>query len=312
MSQPIILQQGRQIDDKDDAVILTPANGWGAHGDFNEFRSTTSLPSVPGAVAVVRFTGTGISVLGTIASIRANSGIAPVSVYMVDTNSTTESRFEGTPRDEPQYNSTFYQITDLPFGPHFLIIRHVVGELWLDSFMLHGENTAAPGTKDSVDVDVPPSQGNGAITSHPGVIIGGTLGGVALVALAILAFSFIRHRRRVKATRSEILDPPVKAYYPNTIHAHGPSMQCSMLESQCLGSGTHRPGRYPTTLRSPPKQLSSTMNRNNVLSALSLSFLSSIMTSQLTSPRSQNTRDSTAGSNPDIRIETLGADSPTY
>ncbi|TFK22254.1 hypothetical protein FA15DRAFT_706521 [Coprinopsis marcescibilis] len=195
----------RPIDDTDPAVTYSPEGGWSRHGVIEEFNSTTSRADVPGGVAVVRFTGTGIQVLGTIAAINANNTV-PTSRYVVDSNSTTASVYRGTQlQNDARRNITFYQILDLPHGPHFLTITQESGELWLDWFVIFGENNpnTSPGngptqTPQSSSTDAPST----------GAIVGGVVGGVAFIAALLVGFFLLWRRKKAKRPRVSVnLDP---------------------------------------------------------------------------------------------------------
>ncbi|TFK22265.1 hypothetical protein FA15DRAFT_44751 [Coprinopsis marcescibilis] len=187
--------RSRRIDDRNMSVQYLPLDGWSEGGVVEEFETTTTFPSVPGATARIRFRGTGIGVYGTIASSFDNN-TRPLSLYTVDDDSTTETPFRGEQQiSNPRYGINFYQILSLPRRDHTLTITHVEGQLYIDYFEIYGEELASP-LPTGTQFNSP--SGNDASLSRDfpvGTIIGGVLGSLCLIIIAIFGLFFLRRQR---------------------------------------------------------------------------------------------------------------------
>lgn len=135
----------RNLDDRDSSIQYS--GGWDTSGHpTEEFQGTTTYTSTAGATARVTFTGTGISVFGTIA--RTGGGASgPVSTYLIEGDSSTQKRFQGSPTDAIQYRVNFYEIRNLAFGRHVLVIRYEADsdmQLFLDYLTVVGQTEQSP------------------------------------------------------------------------------------------------------------------------------------------------------------------------
>ncbi|KAH6913088.1 hypothetical protein BKA70DRAFT_712936 [Coprinopsis sp. MPI-PUGE-AT-0042] len=194
----------RTFDDTDPAVQY--AGLWETSGNPQfEYNATTTFTKTPGSLARVTFTGTGISVFGTIAISEA----PPISNYTIDDDPLTATRFTGVPTDEIQYGTRFYGINNLELGRHDLIIRNEQSdaELFLDYFNVVGPSEASQPSSSIVVSSVVTStiaSPSTSASSKPvesanpplGPIIGGAVGGLALVCLLVVGLVLYRRRRR--------------------------------------------------------------------------------------------------------------------
>lgn len=130
------------IDDRDPAItyssISPAATGriWRIfRGAGEEFMQTTSHANQTGAMAQIIFTGSDISVFGSVSP--ASTGFSdPLTHYILD--SKPPLPFRPVPNNDTQYNVTFYESPkNLTSGPHILqIVLQSVGNYWLDYMMI--------------------------------------------------------------------------------------------------------------------------------------------------------------------------------
>lgn len=218
-------------DDRDAAITYSGAD-WSLAGSEREFNSTTSWTATEGATAIVNFTGTTISVYGTIAGgLRAR---APRSSYSIDGGTPVEYEAELT--RAVQYNVQFFQSPTLSEGTHTLTITNTgddSAQFFLDMFMVTplerpllttvtqtttaSASTAAARTvtvtqsAPSSSLTLPPSSAESDTESNPessqtgassktntGAIAGGIIGAVAFLLLLAGAFVLWRKRQQKK------------------------------------------------------------------------------------------------------------------
>ncbi|PPQ76284.1 hypothetical protein CVT26_009679 [Gymnopilus dilepis] len=143
------------IDDQDPTVNYSGA--WGKAGGPNELDGTTTWTHASGATATLHFSGTGISVFGTIPNI--GRGTSPSSSYSID--GSTSGSFTGTQRSDVQYKVVFFQSSTLSAGDHTLVVTNVgnaTGLLYIDFFQIveNDPSTPSPGTTVTVTSTPPP------------------------------------------------------------------------------------------------------------------------------------------------------------
>ncbi|TFK22009.1 hypothetical protein FA15DRAFT_53638 [Coprinopsis marcescibilis] len=263
----------RFIDDRDPAVLYSPVGGWDIGGAPEEFNGTTSVARAPGAVAVVRFIGTGIQVIGAVPA-RNESDINPISTYLVDSISTTAREFRGAQLDgQPRRNTTFYEVSDLPHGPHFLTITQVAGEIWLDYFAVFGEEPVTPSVTRSdsdiskTSIDSGPSQPAPPLPPAPqsngppiGAIVGGAVGGILVLVIVAVVFFFVRRKRNLRRQTSVRLDAttpiqPFSQFAPDSGHGPHPPPPQSQHPSQPQMQSLLFAGYSKTSLNTPQSTL---------------------------------------------------------
>ena len=112
-------------------------------------------------------------------------GVAPQSSYSIDGG--TPVPFTGTQQSVTQYKQLFFQSDILPLSNHTLRIETLVsgGNYYLDFLSVPAQNS----TGSSVPADSPSPTASSTIVHSPtknvpvGAIIGGVLGGMAVIVL---------------------------------------------------------------------------------------------------------------------------------
>jgi len=156
--------------------------------------------------------GTGISVFGTVE--RFSPGIPQfvVSSYSLDGGPT--ATYNATVQTQFQFQQNFFQSGPLVSGSHTLVATQLTNNarFFIDYFLVIPPNssiTLAPtsmsptsATSSSTSAVITAPAGDGAKTPTA-AIIGGTLGGLALIGIAVLVFWLIRKRAKNKHERRE-------------------------------------------------------------------------------------------------------------
>ncbi|KAH6913090.1 hypothetical protein BKA70DRAFT_712953 [Coprinopsis sp. MPI-PUGE-AT-0042] len=240
----------RTFDDRDPAIQYMGL--WSPDGNpQTEYNGTTTVTKTPGSLARVAFTGTGISVFGTIAISEA----PPISNYTIDNDPLTAVHFVGVPTNEVQYGVKFYGISNLEFGQHVLRIRNeqANAELFLDFFTVTGPNEVSPASSSVVvpsfsSIALPsasaPSNPVEKSSDPPlGSIIGGLLGGVGLIGFLAVAILVSRSRRgrrnHVESGADQLSNPPVLPFRSNGRGAQAPSWTLQDVASTSNSGASH-------------------------------------------------------------------------
>ncbi|KAH9474992.1 hypothetical protein JR316_0012091 [Psilocybe cubensis] len=106
-------------DDRDPSVVYSGGD-WQKGGTENEYFQTTSyVRNATGSTATFKFTGTSVSVFGTLDSADLGRG-TPISSYRIDNGQPVI--YTGPTPDSEQYKQQFFQSPTLPPGPHTLVI----------------------------------------------------------------------------------------------------------------------------------------------------------------------------------------------
>ncbi|PPQ78926.1 hypothetical protein CVT25_002402 [Psilocybe cyanescens] len=227
------------IDDRDPLLSYSSISAWNPGGVSSEYNSTTTFTSVTGSTVNLTFTGTRVSVFGTINPNSLDG--PPSSSYSIDNGSPT--LFSGTQTAAVQYQQRFYASGTLTPTTHTLLITVLSknatyfldyitvvlpdpGATSLTSSSSSSSSSLSPskssstsssslirtsitlssttGSSTSSSASHTPSglPANASSTSHMGAIVGGVIGGIALIVMAILAILFIwKHRREKKFER---------------------------------------------------------------------------------------------------------------
>ncbi|EAU85417.1 hypothetical protein CC1G_07111 [Coprinopsis cinerea okayama7 len=191
------------FDDTDPAISYL--GDWEPAGGPDEYESTTIWTNTPGASAQITFMGTGISVFGTIT--RQDLFSAPISRYQLDNDSSMAAQYIGQQTVDAQYRVRFFSVTSLKPGVHTLTITNESdkGQLFLDYFEVRGLDSSGTGILSSRPSDTPlPSSFSDSGNDMLGAIVGGTLGGLALVCLTVVILFALRWRRK---RRKDIEEP---------------------------------------------------------------------------------------------------------
>ena len=217
MATPAILY----VDDRNPLISYTPNSSWIRGGNVADYDGTSTLSSIPGASASITFSGrrifpffqlllcSDINLTPKGKGIRTIPFLAPnipefvLSSYSIDNGPTTTHN--ATEQSAYQFQQNFFQSGPLVPGSHTLVVTHLANNatLFIDYFLVIPPDspiTLAP-TSTSVTssmsaTSTAPPAGDGAKTPTA-VIIGGTLGGLALIGIAVLVFWLVR--KRVKA-----------------------------------------------------------------------------------------------------------------
>ncbi|KAF9457149.1 hypothetical protein BDZ94DRAFT_264913 [Collybia nuda] len=201
----------QNVDDRDPRVVYS--GSWVLGGVDQEFNRTTHGTVAGGSQARFTFNGSSVTVYGTITN-EPVGGIVlpPSSTYSID--GSTNATFNPVPTSI-QYRQIFYQSPVLQNTQHVLVITSLVSNsvLWLDFFQVGTVDTPPPSTsvlpstisvtnhpQPSSTRSLPPAAPTASTkeddTSVPaGVIIGGVIGSLVLVALmAIVIWVALRRR----------------------------------------------------------------------------------------------------------------------
>ncbi|PFH50377.1 hypothetical protein AMATHDRAFT_4030 [Amanita thiersii Skay4041] len=203
------------VDDTSPGFIYYPLGAWQTGGDDGEYNHTSHISYVQGASTLLTFQGTSVSVFGTLLS--ASTG-TPVSSYTLDKNQTTQFSAPSNTTDS-LFEQQFFKADNLEDTWHTLTITLVDGSAFVLDYLIYTPtiNASSP-TLSMGPYPVPPGsptqsgdpQGSTPSSSSPsssstsqaktpvGAIIGGVLGGFALIAILaiIIAWLFIRNCRR--------------------------------------------------------------------------------------------------------------------
>jgi len=192
MTTPSVLQ----IDDRNPLIFYSPNSSWTRGGNTADFDGTSTLTHATGASATLTFTGTGISVWGTIQLLQPNTTTYVVSSYSVDGGPTTI--FNATETAGYQFQQKLFQSATLnDSAPHTIVVTLVNnGTFFIDYFLVipaGATSTSAPSSNTA-------GAGDQSHSSRVplGPAVGGTLGGLALLIIAILAFLLCYKRRKDK------------------------------------------------------------------------------------------------------------------
>ncbi|CAA7262665.1 unnamed protein product [Cyclocybe aegerita] len=231
----------RTIDDRDPTIAYSIApsgsTDWegGIFGGPFEFNGTTTLSQRKGATATLTFSGTAVSVYGTIS---VNDTILPSSSYTLDGGSPvfyTPPRATGAALLQDAHRTLFFQAGGLERGTHTLVVTNEVDgdRYWLDYFMYvptlfeptsvsSGVGTSTrvaastAGTATSTGIGAGDGDGSGSglqtqtqdqdqgeKANNTAAIVGGVVGGAVLLVALIGAFLFWRRRNRRRQARQE-------------------------------------------------------------------------------------------------------------
>ncbi|KAH7885406.1 hypothetical protein F5I97DRAFT_1810893 [Phlebopus sp. FC_14] len=128
------------VDDNDPRIMYTGL--WFTSGVSPEYHNTTHGTYAAGSSASFNFTGTSISVFGTVgpANLYAEENRPPISMYNLDDSPAVF--FTGPLLNSASYHYQFYTSPPLDAGIHSLVITSVnmSNTLWLDYLQYTGVN----------------------------------------------------------------------------------------------------------------------------------------------------------------------------
>ncbi|TFK37818.1 hypothetical protein BDQ12DRAFT_666723 [Crucibulum laeve] len=182
-----------KIDDQDPSIVYSPTQ-WKRAGRAIEFDGTTMEALVSGATSQLQFTGTSIAVFGTIPGTVSGTPRSPHSIYSIDGQLVHD--FAPSMETDPQFNLPFYQSDTLPIGDHTFLVTSL-GEIftfYLDYFEVTGDSsqtalsltttTTSQVTLSTYSSNISPDSSSKGISTGP--IVGGILGGLALLATVLI------------------------------------------------------------------------------------------------------------------------------
>jgi len=215
-----------QIDDRNPLIYYSPNASWTRGGNASDYDATSTFTSTPGASASITFSGRvqsfhiyvltnwttkgiGISVWGTID--RLDTPAFVLSSYSVDGGPTTT--YNATVQPQFQFQQNFFQSGTLTPASHTLVVTYLTsnGRYFIDYFFITPSNSpitatsTSPVSSSSSSVSTSITAGN----SHSsGVriapIVGGSLGGLALIIIMVLVVLVIWLRnKRVKKNQPD-------------------------------------------------------------------------------------------------------------
>ncbi|KAF4588584.1 hypothetical protein EYR40_010137 [Pleurotus pulmonarius] len=165
------------VDNADTQITYSP--GWKEDGSPNEYKRTTTNAVMEGASFSLNFTGTSITVYGTL-----NTDSSPNSTYVLDGGEPFP--FASNQASSVRYQQIFYASPAVPYKEHTLVGTCVSGRVILDYFVIEtpfdSPHTPLPKPEE------PDSPFNQRVPAVPtAAIIGGVLGGLVFL-IALLAF----------------------------------------------------------------------------------------------------------------------------
>ncbi|PVF96527.1 hypothetical protein CPB86DRAFT_827142 [Serendipita vermifera] len=254
------------VDERDSSVSYT--GNWGSSGANNEYdHSTTYSPSTPnGGTATFTFNGEQgflplVSVYGTTSS-TLNSEDTAHNGFTID--GVDQTIYVGAANTRPMHHNQFLSVTELEAKEHTFVITQLVSRIfYLDYIVYKASNTvqgiepgsisssqtvsfgsqtetgsqatsgsqATPGSQSTPgSPNTPGSQATKVSQNEidTGAVVGGIIGGVALIAIiAIVLFFILRKRQRPQI----VIDPPSPMKDAHNITPY------RIIEAQSLGDG---------------------------------------------------------------------------
>ncbi|KAJ7619665.1 hypothetical protein FB45DRAFT_162416 [Roridomyces roridus] len=274
------------IDDQDPSITYT--GSWVVGGTIHEHDDTVSSSTKVGDHFSVPFQGTEITVFGTFDA--TSTGVK--TLYSIDNAAGTIVTSQASGNGLDDYQQPFWQSGTLSSGNHTLVVTMKSinsddgdgeGTIWFDYFQVTGGPTETPNTNtqsspsgtssspssssasqssasssatNTSSSSPSPSSSAGAIasgsSSHAG-LIGGVVGGVAVLILFLLCGLFFLRRRQRQQNSVSNAHP---VYYgPNS----GPGMAFVQGGTPKLGSMYSQPYEYGsgpgTPIATPPAQV---------------------------------------------------------
>ncbi|KAF8963489.1 hypothetical protein BDZ97DRAFT_1919736 [Flammula alnicola] len=258
------------IDDRD--PLISYSGTWEDGGVDNEYNKTTTWTNWSGSTAKITFSGTSISVWGTIAV--ADLGVAPHSSYSVDDG--PAMLYEANQSSTAQYRQQFFQSGNLSPTNHTLLLTTLVegAYFYLDYALITPADTSAalngssssssllPSSSPSITTTTRPATSTTPLQSQPvsssseagipvGAIVGGSLGGLALIMFTIIAFLLLKRKKNglaqsansgeenttsLRSRRTASLTPFVSRPYPRYEHRDYLSPSASLQQMDVFGS----------------------------------------------------------------------------
>ncbi|PPQ71272.1 hypothetical protein CVT26_012043 [Gymnopilus dilepis] len=120
------------VDDHDAPLVYSGT--WLSFHSDEEYMGASTWTSTAGSTATLTFTGTSISVYGTVGILGVNGTIdRSESSYAID-NETVHEWYFASPKQQLQFQTNMWGRDDMPMGQHTLKITNVKGSPYLDYF----------------------------------------------------------------------------------------------------------------------------------------------------------------------------------
>ncbi|KAF5321672.1 hypothetical protein D9619_000079 [Psilocybe cf. subviscida] len=230
------------IDDTDPSIGWTCC--WEAAGPNLQspaFNHTATGAKNAGATALVTFTGTRITVYGTITGPGANT---PMSAYTLDDSPlSTPFRYPPGPPPNNLYRQQLFESPTLPYGTHKLNVTDMTTTdtgLWLDYFVVTTGMDANTGTSISSARSMPQlteSTGTTQARSNSWIIAVSVVGGGCALLAALALVIYIARRRWLKQSEVQVTQTAEPFPVQQSLQNVG-----WFLESPYRFSGIHRKG----------------------------------------------------------------------
>ncbi|KDR67432.1 hypothetical protein GALMADRAFT_147205 [Galerina marginata CBS 339.88] len=211
------------IDDRDPVVVYKP--NWNRGGNASDYLSTSTSTHVPGSTANLSFSGTGVSVWGTVQVLNPNEPSNVLLSFSVDDGPPMTHNIAELPVFQFQQN--VFQSDSLAPSTHTLVVTlENRASFFLDYFLVIPlDSTSSTTLAATTSPSAPPTTSEPSL-SHPSptmsavadanfhskgvpidTIVGGTLGGFALLCIAILAVWLGYQRGKSKGNDNRLPQP---------------------------------------------------------------------------------------------------------
>jgi hypothetical protein len=239
------------IDNGSPQVLSAFGQGWQALGGTANYTAQTnsaftfnftgkSHQSLLFAVVLMSYGGVSLSWYGFIPTEWPHA--ATTSTYSVDGETPVNFLLQGLPANSGTvYNQKFFETKQYAQGNHQIVVlfkgNNTTTPLTLDYLVIQNGTTPQNTTTSSPPAN---SLNQNKAKSNTGAIVGGVVGGLVLIVLAVLGFLYIRRReRRVlsldeKGKKPSDLTPQPFIYSPV-------SMETSILDGYAKSSGEQVP-----------------------------------------------------------------------
>jgi len=258
MATPTLLQ----IDDRNPLVFYSPNSSWTRGGNIADFDGTSTFTSTIRASATLTFTGTGISVWGTIQLLSPNMSTYVLSSYSIDGGPSTT--FNATEKVAYQFQQKLFQSATLnDSAPHTIVVTlDNDASFFIDYFLVipagatstsasssNPSTVTGPMTVFSAVSSTTASTGAQSPSSRVplGPAVGGTLSGLALLIVAILAV-WLCCKRRKENKKNDSQMSPVPFITPSS-HQPIPMQQYQPYEGSDAVSEYQPYSQHPSTSR---------------------------------------------------------------
>ncbi|KDR73720.1 hypothetical protein GALMADRAFT_251531 [Galerina marginata CBS 339.88] len=207
--------------------LLQYGPGWGALGGGANMTGQTN------SIANIDFVGVSVSWYGFIPTELPHP--ATTASYAIDGGAPTSFVLRGLPASSATiYNQKFFETPTLTAGHHQLVVTYhgtsqttplTLDYLIIQNGTIPSSNTTTPGTSPSGD-----SHGSGPVkkSNNTAAIVGGIIGGLVLIAIAIAAYLYLRRREKKLNERAPVDEPApafVEPFHYTPVRSSVPQLQ---------------------------------------------------------------------------------------